>query len=319
MNKRLLQSAAVVLLLAGSMGVQAQTSKKTDVKKGEDIVIRKKDSSKEKYTIVIDGDNVTINGKPVEDFKGNDVQVYRRDDAQVMVLPRLMAPGGAKMFRPHKLQVNRAMLGVSSNPVDKGARITSVSNGSAAEKAGLKEDDIITQINSKPINDTTSLVEAINAYQPGDSVTITYLRDGKTQTTNAVLGKNEFNFQFNTDGNAGAFAIPDMNFNFGPDTHGFNFTARRGMRAGLQVQETENAQGVKVLDVQDDSPADKAGLKEGDIINSINGKNIASIDDVRGSLGEVKEGDSFDIAYTRNNQQLKATLKFPKKLKTTNL
>jgi serine protease Do len=59
--------------------------------------------------------------------------------------------------------------------------------GSPAEKAGLKEHDVITKVNNLNINDKTSLTSALSKYKVGDIVTLTVVRDGKTITVKATL------------------------------------------------------------------------------------------------------------------------------------
>lgn len=78
--------------------------------------------------------------------------------------------------------------------VTRGAYVTSGDNepavvsGSPAEKAGLKDHDVITKINKTAIDDKTSLTSALSRFKVGDSVTLTVVRDGKTITIKAILG-----------------------------------------------------------------------------------------------------------------------------------
>ncbi|MGH8774221.1 MAG: trypsin-like peptidase domain-containing protein [Jiangellaceae bacterium] len=72
----------------------------------------------------------------------------------------------------------------------RGARIDSVASGSGADDAGLAEGDIITRIDDRLISDGTSLVAAARSYRPGDTVTLTYVRDGDTQTAEVTLGSD---------------------------------------------------------------------------------------------------------------------------------
>src|SRR5581483_2908590 len=77
--------------------------------------------------------------------------------------------------------------------VTRGAYITSGDNqaaivsGSPAEKAGLKDHDVITKVNGTNIDDKTSLTSALSKYKVGDTVTLTVNRDGKTLTVKATL------------------------------------------------------------------------------------------------------------------------------------
>lgn len=79
-------------------------------------------------------------------------------------------------------------------PVQQGAYIVNdqgeaVAPSSPAEKAGLREGDIITKIGDAKIDKTHPLLSAISAYVPGDEVSVTYLRDGKEETVTVTLGE----------------------------------------------------------------------------------------------------------------------------------
>lgn len=82
------------------------------------------------------------------------------------------------------------LLGVSLDNAfdDNGARVSNVTNGSAADDADLKSGDVIVRIDERSINDATELVVAIRSYAPGDEIEIGYERDGQERTTTLVLG-----------------------------------------------------------------------------------------------------------------------------------
>lgn len=69
-----------------------------------------------------------------------------------------------------------------------GAIINSLTSGGAAEKAGLKVGDVIIKVNNEPITSASDLVLAIRSHSPNDEVDVTYLRDGKEETTKVKLG-----------------------------------------------------------------------------------------------------------------------------------
>jgi putative serine protease PepD len=68
-----------------------------------------------------------------------------------------------------------------------GAQVQSVSNNSAAEKAGIKKGDIITKVDDHLIAGSDSLVATVRAYRPGDTVTLTWTDSGKTKTAKVTL------------------------------------------------------------------------------------------------------------------------------------
>jgi putative serine protease PepD len=87
-------------------------------------------------------------------------------------------------------KVSHPALGVSVAEVEGGgAAINSVTEGSAAAKAGLQKGDVITQVNGTPINDSDDLIAVIQSGKVGDQVTVTYTRDGAQKTANATLAE----------------------------------------------------------------------------------------------------------------------------------
>jgi putative serine protease PepD len=79
---------------------------------------------------------------------------------------------------------------VQGNTLAQGAEVQSVESGGAADKAGLEKGDVITKVDDEVIDGSESLVATIRGHRPGDKVTLTYLRDGKTQTATATLGSD---------------------------------------------------------------------------------------------------------------------------------
>jgi serine protease Do len=71
--------------------------------------------------------------------------------------------------------------------VDKGALVVSVTPGSPAEKAGVKENDIITELNGKEVRSSGDLIKQLLGYKSGDSVQITIVRDKNTMHMNIIL------------------------------------------------------------------------------------------------------------------------------------
>jgi serine protease Do len=331
MNCRLLP---VVLFVLGATTIaNAQTKDKVEKKpKKENITIHRDKDSKEKMTIVIDGDNITVNGKPLSEIKDLDINITHDDDFGPMTRFRSVGPrGGVKMFADEFPfgENSRAFLGVVSKKDDKGAKITEVEEESAAEKAGLKKDDIITKVGDTKIADSEELYDAIGKFKPEEKVTITYLRDGKEAQATATLAKSNFRMRaFNFDGDNF-----NRNFNFKmPNLEGLrglerfeglegleNLEYLRRPRLGVSIQDIEEGKGIKVTDVDDESAAEKAGLKKDDIITAIDGKTVNSVDELKNGLKGLKEGSSVKLTYQRNGKTETATISFPKKIKTAEL
>jgi len=317
---------ALLALSLNCLALHAQNSDNDQKSSDENIIIHKKDSVKEKITVVIDGDNITVNGKPIDDFTSNDVDIIKQKndmDNNITTfgyggMPAL-APRApqVQIFRDdmmRKIKSNTAFLGVMTDKTDDGAKITDVTEGSAAEKAGLKEGDVITKIGDDKISGPDDLYKAVGKHKPDEKITITYLRSGKQATANATLGKADQMkvYSWNTPGN--------FNFDFNKDfNRNFSFSFDKP-HLGISAQDTEDGNGVKIVDIDDeDSPAAKAGLKEDDIITQVNSKAITSTEDLRESVKDVKKGDTVKITFKRNNQTQTVDVKFPKDLKTIDL
>jgi serine protease Do len=90
-------------------------------------------------------------------------------------------------------------------------------------------------------------------------------------------------------------------------------------KLGIRAQDTEDGKGVKVLDIDEDSPADKAGIKEGDIITRFDGKDVNSATELADIARESKGKTDMKISVTHEGKSREVDVKIPKKLKTADL
>lgn len=328
-RKPLMLILGAALLAPMALLAQPGEKEKSKAKKeGEQIIITRSGEGKEKVIIEVDGDNVTINGKPASEYKGDDVQIHRNKIKDFWAYGgnnRVFSAAPGQNFRTFSLDSNRALLGVSTDKNEQGAEVENVNEKSAAEKAGLKKGDIITKLNDKKISTPDDLSAAIKAQKPGDKVTITYLRDNKEQKATAELGKWEGHF-FTTNGQNFDFKEFDINefmpkipeINFG-DVYGGRIRASRGPRLGISVQDSEDGKGVNVIEVDEDSNGAKAGLKEGDVITDVDGKSVNSADEVAKIIKDSKDKISVPVKFKRNGKSQTVDVKIPRKLKTADL
>lgn len=311
------------------------------VKKAEQIVIRKKGNSKERVTIVLDGDSVTVNGKPLKEFTNDSIEVKMMKLHQSFGLrtpghPARPVPpvppvakffdegGGVKTLRGFSRHFRGAapsgMLGVLTEKSDKGAFIHQVIPGSAAEKAGLQAGDVITRINDSTISDSEALAETVSRYKPDQEIKVGYLREGKENTVTARLGKNNRSYNLQFDDTFDLKDVPELrNFRFDFKDLEKSFDWSSQPRLGLQVQDTEDKKGVRVLEARENSAGARAGLQKDDIITSINGGAVNGVEDIRKQLKEVKAGDTVKVEYRRKKKRRSTEVVFSQKLKTSNL
>lgn len=318
--------AAVALLLSQPLAAQDKEKDKDNDKgksNNEEIIIKKKGDKDTKVTIEMKGDEVLINGKPMNDeFDDDNISIYKRKgNGYAWMGPHspFRTQGGAWSFGDmYPGNSNTPFLGVITEKTDKGAKIEEVTDGSAADKAGLKEGDVITKVDEASIENPEDLTKAVRKHKPEDKVTITYERDGKSDKTTATLGKRQ-NMAFNFE----APRIQDFNFQWPNDgnfrNYNFNYSFNGKPRLGIKAQDTEDGKGVKVLDVDGESAADKAGLRENDIITEFDGKKVNSAEELANAAREAKDKPSVKIAFNRDGKSQTVEVKTPKKLKTANL
>ena len=90
-------------------------------------------------------------------------------------------------------------------------------------------------------------------------------------------------------------------------------------KLGISIEDTETADGVKITNVAENSPAAKSGLLENDIIVQVNDQKIKEVDALKPIIKDAKEGTSFTFQVKRNKELKTILVKLPKKLKTANL
>lgn len=340
MKKAFLKYCLLTAAISGYMLFSGQVAaQEVENKKREEIIIQKKKDTDEKMTIVIDGDKVTVNGEPLSDFKDEDVIIRKRSLAispdkrdrgtRDFTAPRSPYPPLAPM-PPHVWHFSnddaitftepRAMLGVFSEKDGKGAKINEIMDSSAAQKAGLLKGDIITKVGSKEITDPGSLAAAIRDQKPGDEIEISYLRNNKPMKAKVKLGESKSSARtFN-------FAMPPFNdditreFKFrGPNWEGDWELFTEKPQLGIRIQDIEEGNGVKVLDVNESSAAEKAGIKKDDLITAIDGTEIKNATDAKKKIVELKGKSSYPVKLKRKGATITVNVKIPKKLKSADL
>lgn len=343
-------SLYVLALVAATQFLSITASaqdKKEKTEKKEQIIIRKKGGKTEKTTIVIEGDKVTVNGKPVE--KGDKDVIIERfdgDEAYIMRMPKIKEYNRMYRFdmprwesedfmKEFKFEMKSgAFLGVITNEHEKGAAIEEVQKETAADKAGFQKGDIITKVGDNKIENPDDLVEAISAKKPNDEVEITYLRDGKEKKAKVKLGETKFpgellqhkmelkNELFKEKQRAFQERQFDLQYRMPQEFKQFEgdlLLMHNRPQLGAAIQDTEEGNGVKVLEVDKDSPAEKSGLQKDDVITEINGKKVENVGNAREALREKNEKSVWNLKVTRGGNPVNIEVKIPKKLNKADL
>ena len=169
-----------------------------------------------------------------------------------------------------------------------GALITQVEPDTPGAKAGLKTGDVITQLDGQQVRDAGQLQVEVGQKQPGTTIRLGIIRDGKTQTipvTLETMGKKEGEVSASAENGKPRWGLGLSDLT--PD-----------MRD--QLQAPENVRGAVVGSVQPGSPADNAGLQRGDIIISVNRKAVTSAAQASDDLKSVPQGqDALVLVWSQ--------------------
>jgi C-terminal processing protease CtpA/Prc len=197
---------------------------------------------------------------------------------------------------------------------DEGVLVTEVMEDSPAEKAGIESKDVIVGFAGKgekgtfeKVEDSSQLKKMVRTTSPGDVVKLKISREGKEKVITVTLDQlpeSEF-YSENLP------QLPRMNTKK-PDANTYFFKFSSGSRIGVKVQDlTEQlgdyfgatgGEGVLITEVEEDMPAQKAGLKAGDVIVAVDGKKIEDSNELISAISEKEKGDKVNIKVIRNHQ-----------------
>ncbi len=197
--------------------------------------------------------------------------------------------------------------------IDYGAIVNEVLGDSPADEAGIKDGDVIISFDGRKVWDQDDLLDFIEDKNAGESVALELFRDGKSVTVNVELGKRPRS--------KGLFSraprAHSRNLVFSDPGHGKyrHFSSNRGGYIGVSLTSlseqladyfgVKNNNGVLITEVAEDSPAQKAGLKAGDVIVAIEDEEISNYADVKEIVGESDQGDKLTFTILRNKRKKK--------------
>jgi Do/DeqQ family serine protease len=177
-----------------------------------------------------------------------------------------MAPEGLDNDKKKELGINSDLAGVF---------VMEVSPKSAADDAGLKKGDVITEVNSQPVTYDAQLAELIARQKPGDHVKLTYVRNGEQKTTDAVLqGK------LGTFASQQTAAVESLGADFS------NLSKDDATKLGIDG-------GVVVNNIRDGVLSSQTNMRPGFIITKIGDAPVKTVDQLKDALS--KQGSNFQI------------------------
>jgi len=246
----------------------------------------------------------------------------------------IVSPVSSELKKSGK--VARGWIGVSVQDQDGKVEIIDINSKSPAELAKLKNGDIILKIDGKDITSGQTLSSEIRSRKPGQDVTVRIEREGKPMDVKVKLGeftedeaKRELELLFPQ------FFTPKPMIPFEPRSakpekapqapkliprtlpepkRDRFFTLEKRKYIGVTLDPlgkelaaffgVKDGVGLLVREFDEDSPAEKAGLKIGDVIVKADGKRVATVTELSEMIQDKKKGDKIKIEFVRDKKTM---------------
>ena len=183
-----------------------------------------------------------------------------------------------------------------------GAYIHWVEEDSPADEAGLRKGDVIIGLEGEKITDSDDLSEALIEFAEGDEVSLEVMRADKKLELKATLDEMSMREQVH-------IIAPDI------DDNVFYSFKGSGSFIGVSLESlnkqlgeyfgVEKGRGALVREVEDDSPAEEAGLKAGDVIVALDDEKVRDVDDVIEIIGDTDVGEKVEVTVVRDRKEKK--------------
>lgn len=211
-------------------------------------------------------------------------------------------------------------------PAERGVVVARVLPDSPAAKAGLKENDVITAVDGQAVEGTVQFRRIIHEIPSGRKTQLTVWRDGQSQTLSAILGASSERMSklFSQDGNrVFSFRMPEAREipDIPPMEWTGDFLIGGRPRLGVEAEDLEgqlgkffgapDGEGVLIQSVNSGSPAEKAGIKAGDVITSVNGDRVRTVGELRSKLAATKDSKNVELNVVRNKSAMTVKVELP--------
>jgi serine protease Do len=200
-----------------------------------------------------------------------------------------------------------------------GVEVTTVEPESPAEKAGLKPGDVVLEYNGQRVEGTAQFVRFVRETPPGRTVRLTVFRNGSTQTMTATVAERKgrsFNFPAPKIGDDVRIRIEKELEGAMRDVPRVTMSWRAGM-LGIEGEALKDSQladffgvkeGVLVRGVMKDTPAEKAGLKPGDVIVKVDDRKVEAPRDISVALRAARDASKKTLPVVVVREKREVTL-----------
>jgi serine protease Do len=256
-----------------------------------------------------------------------DMQVLNGEDADQMVSV-LADEEGPSWLGVETREVTAENMKELKLPAERGVFVGHVTPDSPAAKAGLQENDVVTEVNGQRVEGAAQFRRMIHEIPAGRTAQIGIWRDGRAQTLSVTLGKAEENHRTWLKTAPGAFAysmpkIMEMPEMPSIDLNGEVLMFPGSARLGIDAEDVSgqlgayfgapDGEGILVRSVNSGSPAEKAGLKAGDVITKFNGERIRTTGDLREKLAAKPDQNQIKLGVLRNKSEVTVTVELPER------
>ncbi len=195
-------------------------------------------------------------------------------------------------------------------PAVRGVYLSEVAADSPAAKAGLKSGDVITEFNGQRVEGTAQFGRMLRETPAGRTAQLTIWRDGRAQSVTAEVGS----FREHFSQKLRIMGPKNFDFHIEMPEFGGNLLGWRTPTIGIDAEDLHgqlgayfgvpDGEGILVREVRSGTPAEKAGLKAGDVITKMDGVRVRSVSELREKLREKRESKTVGITVIRKGAEV---------------
>jgi serine protease Do len=198
----------------------------------------------------------------------------------------------------------------------RGAEVTRVDDNGPAAKAGIKQGDVVLEYNGVPVEGVEQFVRMVRETPPGRTTKLVVWRSGTTQDLNVTIGERDGTM---VQTPYGTVRVPDFSTMPPMEIPRFQWawqSSALGIEGEALGQERQLADyfgvrdGVLVKEVVRNSPAEKAGLKAGDVITKVNSAEVTSSRDITAQLFANRGNHTVNLTVVRDKHEMPLTVTF---------
>lgn len=232
-------------------------------------------------------------------------------------------PGSRSYLGVNVAEVNSDRARERKLKEERGVEIQKVEPGSPAEKAGLKEGDVVLEYNGQRVEGTESFIRMVRETPAGRTAKMQISRDGNVQTLTAVIAQRKegaFGKGFGVTTMPPMPAMPPMPPMPNIDVPRPVMTMRTP-RIGIETEPLTGQladffgvkEGVLVRSVDKDSPAERAGFKAGDVVLRVDGHRVNRPRDLSDELRDSWDKKTVPVVVVRNKKEMTLNVELPER------